>query len=249
MPTIINTISCTDELKDYCFRRLGAPCLNIEVDVDQANDRIDDAIQLFCQRHFDGVEEIWDKYTLSSSDISRGYKTIKDDVISIIELIPMTGANIEGAEPWADLQYQFRLHNMIDFTSPSMSYYRLSMQHINLVNQLLTPTRTFTFNKATHNISLRGNVSEGNFFIIHGYRAVDPEMYTDVYNDEYLKRLATAMIKEQWGTNLKKMDGIQLPGGVTINGKQIYDEAIEELKELREELKSTFELPVDMMIG
>lgn len=236
-------LQCTDDLKAYCLRKLGEPCINIEVDTTQADDRVDDAMQLFCQRHFDGTEEVWEKYTLTAGDISRGYKTIRDDIVAVVDLVTMATTS---SEKWTDLTYQFKLNQLVNFTVPDISYFKLSMSHINLVRQTLTPTRTFTFNKATHQLAIQGSLVPGNFFVIHGYRVIDPEDFPDVYNDEWIKTYTTALIKQQWGSNLKKFSGVQMPGGITLNGQTIYDEATEELAKLLEEFSLRYELPVSM---
>lgn len=235
-----------NDLRDYCLRKLGSPVINIEVDQTQIDDRIDDTLQLFIQRHFDGVEEVWLKQTISESEAIAGEKKLPSSIVAVTGLIPLTSS---VAEPWADIKVQFKLQNIVDFTAPDMVNYALTLQHVNLINQMLSPVRTFNFNAKTHKLKLLGDLVAGNFFIVSAYKAIDPEMYTDVYNDEWVKKYCTAQIKKQWGSNLKKFKNIQMPGGVEFDGQQIFDEADGEIEKLVEEFSLTYELPVDMMIG
>lgn len=239
-------LQSADDLIEYAYRRLGKPVINIEVDITQAQDRVDDALQLFIQRHFDGYEQQWIKYTLTANDISRGYKLLDEDIISVVEIIPMSSTT---AESWTDITYQFKLHRIEDFSAITMTNYVLSMQQINLIKQILTPVRSFTFNRLTHQLSLLGNLKAGNFFVVKVYRALDPDSYADIYNDEWLKKYTTALIKQQWGSNLKKFGNIQMPGGIELNGAEIYGEAEGEIQKLEEEFSLKYELPVDMFIG
>lgn len=239
-------LSSADDLIEYAYRKLGKPVINIEVDDTQAQDRVEDALQLYIQRHFDGVQEEWIKYTLTATDISRGYKIMNNDIVEVVELIPM---NSTTSEAWTGIIYQFRLHHLENFTSPDMTNYIITMQHINLVKQLLTPVRTFTFNHLTHKLTLLGDMSEGNFFVAKVYKALDTDFYTDIFNDEWMKKYTTALIKKQWGSNLKKFGNVQMPGGVELNAQEIFEEGREEVQELEQEFSEKYELPVDFFFG
>ena len=307
--------------KNYCLRRLGWPVIDINVDDDQVDDRIDDALQFFEDYHFDGVEEMFLKHQITAADINRGWIYCPDSVIFVTAVFPFDDSN--SSINMFDLRYQLRLHDLYDFTSVSYVSYEITMQHIRTLNLLFSGTPQFRFhrhqNKLHLDIDWTRDLDPGQYVVAECYRRLQPESITitgtvagnttsntiigtgtifdqelvekdfiqidgtakqikkiispteiildgphssntsgitvtkegntDVWNDRFLKKYATAKIKQQWGSNLKKFEGIQMPGGVTLNGQKIYDEAVEEIEKLEEELISTNVLPGDMFIG
>jgi hypothetical protein len=149
--------------------------------------------------------------------------------------------------------YQFRLNDMYNLLSSDVIYYNQVKMHLQLLDDMFAGHRTFRFNRKQDKVYLDVNMDDifddGDYVIFEVYRALDPEEWTEVYNDMFLRRYATALIKRQWGENMKKFSGMQLPGGVMMNGQQIYDEALTELNELEREMQSRYELPVDFMVG
>jgi len=244
------------DLKSYVLRRLGSPVINIEVADDQVTDRIEDAIQLFVERHYDGVEETYVKITTSAADVTNGYFSIPDNVVAVTTLLePNTGSS----EPFMDAEWQFGRASMEDLLSgvpdgETFTSYELTREYIELMNHYFAPARHFTHNRATNRLYVHGaTLIENNSFIIKGYRAVVPDEATsyaiDLYDDTWIKKYTTALVKQQWGSNLKKFAGATLPGGQEIRGQEIYDEASEEITTLLEEFSDTYELPLDFVMG
>lgn len=380
------------DLRSYCLRQLGSPVINIEIDNTQADDRITDALELFLERHFDGVERVAYKYTITYDDKNRGYFILPDNMSAVLGILKSSSSL--SAEKFDDIQYQL----MVDYNTSKnvmLTDFYIAQQHISLLNNLLSTTHGFNHNGATHrlyplwainpvlsanaltfpddfsqadwvktncsvthntgnlvdgnlesdtvtsaaagtfivsqtintqayvrgtytfavglragsyvgNVTLRlkdstgaviaskvvtpsnliftkeftygsygvgasedivveiegvataagetiyldhAEVFQNDFVIIEGFATPDPDTDVDIYNDRWLKKYATALVKRQWGSNIKKYSGIQLPGGITMNGKEIYDEAVEEIQALEEEFSNSFELPIDMMVG
>ena len=245
------SVTSREQLKDYCLRQLGAPVIEINVDNDQVEDRIDDAFQFYREYHFDAVEKLYLKHEITSTDITNQYISIPDAVVGIERIFPMmnksTGTNI------FDIKYQILINDLYTLTSTDLIYYTLVRQELELINQLLVGQKPIRFNRHMNRLHIdmdwAADVVQGTYIIVECWRILDPDVYTDVYNDMFLKRYATAQIKKQWGNNLKKFAGVQLPGGVTLNGEIIYQEAIEEIRQIETEIQSRFELPVDMFVG
>lgn len=240
-----------EQLKDWCLRQLGHPVIEINIDDDQLDDRIDQAIQYYRDFHYDGTERTYIAHAITAQDKTNKYITITEDVIGINRIFPVgtTNARIN----MFDLRYQLRLHDLWDFTSTSYVTYSLTMQHLRTLDLLFSGETPIRFNRHTDRLYIDWNwedtMDTGEYIMIECFRVVDPETYTDVYNDRMLKKLATALVKQQWGNNLKKFSGMQLPGGITMNGQQIYDEATIEIKELEEQIRDTYEQPPMMLIG
>jgi len=243
--------SSRQQLIDYCLRQLGHPVIEINLDDDQIEDRIDEAFGFYREFHYDAVELVYLKHQITQSDINNQYITITDAIVGITKVFPFsnrsTGINI------FDIRYQILINDLYSLMSTDLIYYSQVRQHLELINQLLVGQKPIRFNKHMNRLfidmSWETDVEVNDFIIIECYRILDPDTYTDVYNDRILKKYATSLLKKQWGTNLKKFSGVQLPGGVLLNGQVIYDEAIEELKEIEEMVRSTYELPIDMFVG
>jgi hypothetical protein len=320
-------ISSRQGLIDYCLRRLGFPVIEINVDDDQVEDRIDDALQYFQEYHFDGVERLYLThkvttaelkftglstpsfennemligntsgatcilYTLSGTtaritnvkgaftagetvtgstsgfsrtiastsfytpgDIQNGYLPLPDSVIGVIRVLPVNGpsSGMNNRNNMFDLIYQFRLNDMYNLLSADMVYYTQVQQHLSMLDMLLVGDRSFKYNRKMDKMYIDMNWEEvlnpDDFIVIECYRILDPTTYTQVYDDMFLKRYSTALIKRQWGENMKKFGGIQLPGGVILNGREIYEEAVEEITLIENEMQLKSELPVDFMVG
>lgn len=188
-------------------------------------------------------------------DIQNGYISIPDSVIGVIRVLPVNGASsgMNNRNNMFDLIYQFRLNDMYNLLSADMIYYTQVQQHLSMLDMLLVGDRSIRYNRKMDKMFIDVNWEEvfdpGDYVIIECYRILDPTQYTQVYDDMFLKRYATALIKRQWGENMKKFGGIQLPGGVLLNGKEIYDEAVEEIATIENEMQLKSELPVDFMVG
>jgi hypothetical protein len=260
--------------KSYCLRNLGFGVIDINVSDDQTDDRIDEALQYFAQYHYDGVEKMYLKYQITQTDIDRARgnttTTSTDSIDSTItgsfkegsNFIPMPSAVVSVSNIFDfsnamtnnmfDIRYQLRLNDLYDFSSTSIIHYQMTMQQLDMLSHVLVGEVPIRYNQHQNRLYLDMDweqITVGEFLIIECYRKIDPETYTDIFDDIYLKRYATALIKRQWGANLSKFNGVATLGGVSMNGEQIYSQAIEEIQRMEEEIKLTFETPIDYMIG
>ena len=244
-------ISSRQGLIDYCLRELGAPVIEINVDDDQIEDRIDEAFAFYREFHYDAVELVYLKAEVTANVLAQQYFEINDAIIGINKVFPFS--NKSNGMTLFDVRYQMLINDLYSIMSTDIVYYSMVKSELELINQLLVGQKPIRFNKHTNRLYIDmdwlRDVSLGDFLIVEAYKLLDAETYTDVYNDRMLKKLATAYIKRQWGTNLKKFSGVLLPGGVMLNGDSIYQEAMEEIKDAEQELQNRFELPPDMFVG
>ena len=235
------------ELSDYCLRALGAPVIEINIDNDQIGDRIDDAFQFYQEYHADATIRRYRKHQVTATDITNKYITLPESFIYITRVLPFK-ANAGGTGDF-NIEYQIMLNDIYDLRGPgSILHYAMSQDTLALIDQIFDgKDQTVRYNRHMNQLFMETrwgtDIREGQFVIIEGYETINPADYTDVYNDIFLKRYLTALIKRQWGTNLKKFEGMQLPGGVTINGQQIFEEANEEIQRIEEEMQSRYEMP------
>ena len=277
--------SSRQELIDYCFRKLGAPVLEINVDDDQADDLVDDALQLFGERHFDGIERMYLKYELTQEDIDRGkaantdgvgivtstgnstnvsglgtvtsnfYETsnfiqVPDAVVGIDKIFKFDTSSISGG--MFSIKYQLFLNDLYYFNAVNLLQYSMTKRYLEDIDFLLTTDKQIRFNKRQNRLYLDIDWKAqevGTFLVIQCDRILDPDNFTGVYNDSFLKLYLTSLIKRQWGQNLIKYQGVKLPGGLELNGRQIYDDAERELESIRGRLVSEYELPPLDFIG
>ena len=261
--------------KSYCLRALGFGVIDINVSDDQVDDRIDEALQYFAQYHYDGVEKMYLKYQITQDDIDRAASndtttatdtvdsnitaTFKEgknfipmpsSVVSVIQIFPFDDQTTNNM---FDIRYQLRLNDLYDFSSTSIIHYQMTMQQLDFLSHILVGEKPVRFNQHQNRLYLdmdfANDIAVGEFLIIECYRKIDPATYTDIFDDIYLKRYATALIKRQWGANLSKFQGVQLLGGVEMNGEAIYSQAQEELQKLEEDIQLAFETPIDYMVG
>jgi hypothetical protein len=256
------------ELIDYCLRRLGAPVLEINVDDDQVDDLVDDALQYFHERHFDGVERMYLKYKITQEDLNRSanisgignttfnfYETsnfiqIPDSVIGIEKVYKFDTSDISGG--MFSIKYQLFLNDLYYFNSVELLQYAMVKSYLEDIDFLLKTDKQIRFNKRQNRMYLDiewGAQKAGTFFVIDCYRILNPNDFTKVYNDSFLKRYLTALIKRQWGQNLIKFRGVKLPGGIELNGREMYDDAEREIEAIRERMSMDYELPPYDFIG
>ena len=245
-------VSTRPQLIDYCKRRLGHPVTELNLDDDQISDRIDDAIEFFQEYHFDGVEKVFLKHTLDADDIENEYIDIADPVISVLRVLPIPNFNAFQTGFFNE-EYQLRLNDLENFSGSTLINWAMTQTNFSLVEHLFSIQPTLLFNRKQNKMYLETDWDDkfdvGTIIIIEAYRALDPATYTEVYNDMFLKKYATALIKQQWGSNLKKFTGVTLPGGVTLDGQTIFSEAMEEINKIEEEMSLKYELPPDGFIG
>ena len=296
-------------LKDYCLRNLGKPVIDINVDEDQIEDRIDEAVQYFCQYHTDGVERMYLKYKVTADDKVRlrknkefnvieigtyadnielesgtntvlegdgdlikedgtplhtedstivettyeetqNYLVIPDAVISVINIFPLSDrANLN----MFDVRYQLRLNDLYDFSSTSIVHYEMTMRHLDFLDHILVGEKPIRFNALSNRLYIdmdwQEDIDADEYLIIECYRQLDPAQHTNMFNDIYLKRYTTALIKKQWGQNLSKFNGTAMLGGVTLNGPELFSSAVSEVQKLEEEIRFNYEEPPHMQQG
>lgn len=243
------------ELINHCLRKLGAPVIEINIDEQQLEDRLDDALQFFQEYNSDAVVKTYLKHQVTSDDISNGYIEVADNIIFVKRLIPINASGISSSN-FFDFKYQFSLNDLYDLNTfiGGIAYYEQMRQYVSLIDMKLNGYPLITFNRLQNRVYIHGdfetqNINAGEYIVLEVWSTVDGETHTDVYNDIFLKDYLTQLIKQQWGANLSKFEGMQLPGGVTLNGRIIYEEATQELERLEEKVRSNYELPVDFFVG
>ena len=238
------------EFKAYCLRKLGAPVIEINVDDDQVEDRIDEALKYYWDYHFDGTERIYYKHQVTANNISQGYITLPENIIGAVRIFDVSGSMVTNNI--FDIRYQIALNDMYTLTSVSMVPYYMAFQHIQLLEQLLVGQQPIRYNRHNDKLYVDMNwdkVHEGSYLIVEAYQILDPDEYTDAWSDRWLTRYATALIKKQWGSNLTKFIGMQLPGGVQFNGDRIYNDAVAEIEQMEKDMSSSYSLPAFDLIG
>ena len=297
-------------LKEYCLRNLGKPVIDINVDDDQVEDRIDEALQYFSQYHYDGIERMYLKYKVTADDVTRmranintftatdkgsvqdnieleegtsttgdttgdllledgfkvldetstgatttwteaeNYLVVPSSVVSVINVFPFSDrSNLN----MFDVKYQLRLNDLYDFSSTSIVHYELTMRHLDFLDHILVGEKPYRFNQHMNRLYIdmdwQEAVDADEYMIIECYRKLDPTTFTDIFDDLYLKRYATSLIKRQWGQNLSKFSGTAMLGGVTLNGPELFSSALAEQQKLEEEIRTTYEEPAHMQQG
>ena len=252
-----------ETLKQYALRALGKPVIEINVDEDQLEDRLDESLQYFAQYHTDGIRRTYLKYKLTSDDKARlqnktrstesatdleegsvstthfeqdNYLVIPDTVIAVTNIFPFSD---KGNLNLFDVRYQLRLNDLYDFSSTSVVNYDVVLRHLDFLDHILVGEKPLRYNQNDNRLYIdmdwTNDLTVDEYLIIDCYRKLDPATFTDVYNDVWLKKYVTALIKRQWGQNLSKFEGVQLPGGVTLQGRQILEDANTEIEKLEEQ--------------
>ena len=239
-----------EQFKQYCLRKLGKPVIDINVDDDQVEDRIDEALNYYWDYHFDGTEKTYYKYQVTQTDITNKYITLPQNIIGAVNIFPV-GSSLSSNNLF-NIRYQIALNDLYDLTATTMVPYYLAMQHIQFLDQLLVGQQPFRYNRNTNKFYLDmdwGKVGVGDYFVIEAYQIVDPNTYSDVWGDRWLTRYTEALIKLQWGSNLIKYQDVSLPGGMKFNAQKIYDDATRDLAKLEDEMIHSYSIPVADMIG
>jgi hypothetical protein len=238
------------EFKEYCLRTLGKPVIEINVDDDQVEDRIDEALRYYWDYHFDGSSKVYYKYQVTEQDKTNQYITMPENIIGVINIFDLGSAL--GTNNLFNIRYQIALNDLYTLTSVSMTPYYMAMQHIQFLEYLLVGKQPLRYNRHTNRLNLDmdwDRINTGEYLVVEAYQVVDPNTYTDAWADRWLLRYTACLIKQQWGTNLKKFEGMRMPGGLSFNGQKIYDEATGERMQLEQEMIYTYSLPVSDMIG
>jgi hypothetical protein len=237
--------------KEYCLRKLGKPVIEINVDDDQVDDRIDEAIRYWYDYHFDGSEKIYYKHAITDTDVTNKYITLPENIIGAVSIFSMGDPSISSDDLF-NIRYQIALNDIYTLTNVSLVPYYMVMEHLALMTELLVGKQPIRYSRHKDRLHVDmdwNTVAVGSFLLVEAYEVVDPETYTDAYNDRWLQNYATTLIKEQWGSNLTKFTGMTLPGGVQFNGEKIYNDAVDARTKLEQEMISSYSLPVLDMIG
>ena len=267
------------QLVDYCLRQLGAPVLEINVADEQLDDLVDDALQYFNERHYDGVERMYLKYKITQEDIDRGsaggtdgegivnttatdgtntfnfyessnYIQIPESVIGVEKIFKFDTSSISGG--MFSIKYQMFLNDLNYFGSVELMQYSMTKSYLEDIDFLLTTDKQVRFNRRQGRLYLDIDwkaQTPDTFLVIDCQRALDPESYTKIYNDSFMKKYLTALIKKQWGSNMMKYSGTRLPGGIELNGRQYYEDGERELEDIKQRMSSEYELPPLDFIG
>jgi hypothetical protein len=253
------TINNRQDFKEYCLRRLGAPVIDINMDDDQIEDRIDDAIQYWQDYHFDGTQKLYWIRGIDQYDIANKYLNTADvrdesnnaiEIVGVTRVFPITDS--QSSVNMFDLRYQLRLNELYDFTSASYTNYIITHQHLRSLELMFTGSVPIRFNRTTQRLYIdmsSQNITIGSILVFEGYGGINPTFYPKIWEDRFIKLYATALIKKNWGENMKKFGGIQLPGGITLNGKEVFDEAVEEINQLHSEMETNYGGPLEFMMN
>lgn len=243
-------VQSREELKQYAMRKLGQPVININVDDTQLEDRIDEALETYQEKHFDATERDWVYYELTQTDIDNGYVTVPDDILVVISILPFNEIIAQGN--MFSYQYQIALSELSPWTPFNQLDYFMKVTNYESIADMTTVTPTMDFSRHGRKLKIfaeLGDIGVGFKLGMQVQRIIDPEQTTSVYNDKWLKEYVTALFKRQWGENLSKFNGVQMLGGVELNGEGILTQALEEIQALEETLETTYQLPTDFIMG
>ena len=237
-------------LKEYCLRRLGKPVIEINIDDDQMDDRIDEALMFYQDYHFDGTQDMWLKHVVTDTDKTNEYITVSNDYIGIVDIFDIGDST--STNNLFNVRYQIALNDMYDLSRMDLVPYFMNMMNLRHIEEMLVGKQPIRYNRHVNKLYIDmdwGKVTAGQYIIAKGYMKVNPDTYTDLYNDRWLQRYVTALFQIQWGKNLTKFVGMQLPGGVQFNGDQILQQGLDERIKLEQEMISSYSLPVHDMTG
>lgn len=235
--------------KEYCLRRLGKPVIQINADPSQLDDRIDDALNMYREYHYDGTSHVYYSHLITPTDKANKYVTVPDN-LSVTRILNITG--ITSRSNMFDIRYQIALNDLYTLTTQSLVPFYMTMQHLQLLEQILVGSKPIRFNRRSNklHIDMDWELYDTNtWIVIEGYEEIDPVANPEVWRDRWLKAYCTALFKKQWGEHLKKFGSMVLPGGITFNGQQIWQEAEQERIQLEQELKDDYAMPLGMETG
>jgi hypothetical protein len=243
-----------NSLKLYCLRKLGYPIVTINIDPEQIEDRIDEAITRFQTFHYDGKVKWYTSHQITTDDMTNRYVTMDDNVIGVTRIFILQGSSTvstgEGFNMW-DINYQIRLNELYDYTAGDYTYFELANEHLRMLEMMFTGEIPIRYNRYENKLYIDADwparFAVGRYIVIEHYRVLDSS--TKFWQDDFLLRYTTCLIKRQWGENLKLFNSVTLPGGMILNGQRIYDEAVEEQQKLERQLRDEFEDPPEWYVG
>lgn len=242
-------------LIDYCLRKLGDPVIEINVDIDQIEDRVDESLQYWQEFHSDATYRSYVSHLVTADDITNKYIPVQSDVLFITKLFNVNSTASSKGNMF-DIKYQMMLNDISDLRNMAgdLAYYDQMKQYLEMLDMTLNGYPQTTHSRKQDRLYIHGNIEdgdilEGKYIVYEAYKIVEPGQFGKIFNDIWLKDYTTALIKQQWGSNLIKFEGMQLPGGVMLNGRQIYDDATNDIERLREKLRMDHEVPIDFFVG
>jgi hypothetical protein len=239
------------EFKEYCLRKLGKPVIEINVDDDQVEDRIDESIRYYWDYHFDGTEKVYYKHAVTEADKVNKYITLPENIIGAVRVFPIGDPSIRSDDMF-NIRYQIALNDLYTLTAYSMIPYYMAMQHLALISEFLVGQQPIRYSRHRDRLFIDtkwDNYNVGDFILVEAYEVLDPDTFTDVWSDRWLQNYCTEKIKYQWGSNLTKFTGMQLPGGVQFNGEKIMNDAKDAIEAMEKDMILNYSLPVADMIG
>lgn len=243
------------QLIDFCLRRLGEPVIEVNVDEDQIQDKVDDALQVYQEYHSDATKRIYLKHLVTDTDVANEYISISSDIIYVSKLFPVS-STFQTSWNFFDIKYQMMLNDITDLQNfaGDLAYYEQLQQYLTLLDMKLNGSPQVQFSRRENRLYIFGDfgdedIKAGDYVVAEVYQILNPDTNTSIYNDKFIKNYTTALIKQQWGQNLIKFEGMQLPGGVTMNGRQIYEDAMNDIEKLLEQVRLENELPPDFFVG
>lgn len=238
--------------KEFCLRRLGKGVIGHALTDEQVEDAIDYCLSYYADYHFDGTEKLYYRHQLDQTDIDNKYITIPENIIGVINIFDISSAIGNSSTDMFSITYQIALNDLWTFMSSSLVPYYMTRQHIALLEQLLVGQQPIRYNRHRNRLHIDMDWSKfyvGAYIVVEAYEVVDPDTFTNVWKDRWLLNYTTANIKRQWGENMKKHQGMPMPGGIMLNGQQIYDEAVEQINRLEEEMIDTYGLSPQFIVG
>lgn len=239
-----------DQFKARCLRRLGDGVLEINVTEEQIDDAVDDALQFWWDYHCDGTEKTYYKHVITANNVTSKSITVPENVIGVVKIFPV-GDSLNTANMFS-IRYQIALNDLYTLTTQSMAPYYMSVQHVQMLDQILVGEQSIRYNRHRNVMHLDMDWSRldvGSYLVVEAYEVIDPTTYTDVWKDRWLLQYCTVLIKKMWGNHLRKFGGMVLIGGLQFNGQQIYDEAQTEQIKMEDEMILNLSLPVSDLIG
>jgi hypothetical protein len=238
------------DFKEWCLRELGKGAIKINVTDEQVDDRIDEALQYYWDYHFDGTEKMYYKHQITSEDKTNKYITIPENIIGAVSLFPLSSGL--STSDMFNIRYQIALNDLYTLTNSTVVPFYMTMQHLAVLEEIFVGRAPLRYNRHRNQLWIDMNwdkVNVGEYVVVECYQIVDPDDFPNVWKDRWLLKYATAKIKRQWGTNLKKFTGMSLPGGVQFSGQTLYDEAQAEIEKMEEEMIMNYSMPVLDMVG
>ena len=238
------------ELREYCLRALGKPVIQINVEEDQLEDRLEEGLQMYQEFHGDATIKTFLKHEITQDDIDNSYVTLLEATIGVIAVFPLDSGSTKNM---FDVRYQLYLNDIYDLTKTSIVSYYQVQQHLGVLQEVFSGKPGMRFSRHQDRLYVDVDWSKefnvGDYLVAECVQIVDPTTYTDVFNDMWLKQYTTELFRKQWGNNLIKYQGTQLPGGTTLDGGRILDEAKSNIEILLQDLEGKYQFPVDFAVG